>query len=217
MATTLTMVYALGLPILGMIVAVTATLLAWSAAREGPRFEPRTKGMRNVFLVLPATLVLFGYATYFLAAAADDVNPAILEASALAYGAPALAVGIGEALVFWRGVPALFKDLTSFGRTTVVATLPEVGALFGYAISFLILGVGHGQIGDPAPAIAASTRAALWVTGSGVATTVGGFLAMSPPEIHTKRAWKRGLLLGVPTLPIGAILFGLAFIEIGSF
>lgn len=80
MATTLTALYVLGLPLVGTIVAVAATLLAWTDVKN--RAEPsfaKTRGMRNVFAVLPVTITLFGFSFYtILQNAPQTTAPAIL-------------------------------------------------------------------------------------------------------------------------------------------
>src|SRR5213593_1245849 len=143
MASTLAAIYTLAFPAVGTIVAIAMTLFAWTIAKgreRGMSFDPRLPTMRLVLLVLPITLILFGFGLFLLiSAASDNTAAAILEVSGFAFGASALAVGFAEAVIFWYGVAGLQKDISSFSRTIVLAVVPEMGALLAFAIAFLIL------------------------------------------------------------------------------
>src|SRR2546422_11506387 len=124
MASALAAVYALGFPALGAITAIAMTQFAWSVAKgreKGMSFDPRLLGMRTILLVLPLSLIIFGVTLFLvISAASGDSAPAVLDVSAFAFGASAIAGGLAEAIILWYGVAALQKDGPSFYRTLVL-------------------------------------------------------------------------------------------------
>ncbi|HKZ63961.1 MAG TPA: hypothetical protein VJ400_05925 [Thermoplasmata archaeon] len=222
MASELAILSLFGFPAAGCVIAWIFTGRAWAAGRERhPSADlSRIQGMAIVLVVLPVTLLLFGFALYMLLAVFPDepLPTAVVEASARAYGIPALLAALGEAIAIRRALQATFADVRLFGKGLVGVVLPETAVLFGFAVAFLIL-MGFRSLPPTATVEAFSISAgnAAWYVAIGaLAAPAAGLLFSQSWSPENEATWKKAIVLAA--LPTYAFLgmFVLAFLELNA-
>jgi F0F1-type ATP synthase membrane subunit c/vacuolar-type H+-ATPase subunit K len=188
--------YAIGFPLIGVILAIAASLVSWRSARKDVGLANRPPSARlAVFVELALVPLLFGAALSFLIEGrADERPPEQLEWAARAYGIPGMMTGFAFALIFFRGTGHTVRVPTDFGRTIVVATLPQTAALFAFSIGFLILGQDPSE--GSADVIVDASRSAAWLMiGASLVAPVQGYAMMTFWRFE-KRRWMLAILVG---------------------
>src|SRR3972149_3153130 len=98
--------YALGLPALGMIIALSLGFLSWNSATESMTRKAKRVLTGRIFVLLQISVIplLFGIAIYILyLGRIDDLPAAQIEWGALAYGFPGMMAGPAPGIGFQPG------------------------------------------------------------------------------------------------------------------
>jgi len=211
--------FSFGLPAIGATAAWLATWASWKEVKAelGPntryKDESTPRARLMVFLVLPGTLLLFGYSAYVLISGRlGEIPDSILEWCALAFGIPGMLTGFGEAIVYRRGVAASFRHPSERGRVITLSVLPETAALFGFATSFLLLGLAGSFAGPPAVLADAARNSVLFVSLGAIGAPVTAVLPMTAYDYQTQSTFLRGVRRSVGGTSMMAVGFLLAYL-----
>lgn len=209
--------YAIGLPLVGLLAAVSSAALSWKSGTGGMDAAARKRSRKRliVFLELPAFLALFGAVGAFLIVGhSDDLPSAQLEWAALCVGVPGMLTGFGHAIIYHRGVAHSIRTSIDFGRVVVLATLPQSAALFGFAMGFLILGQDVGGSVSAADVVEASRAAALYLIGGSLVAPVEAYAMVAYWRFEPGERWIRGVLVGTGIEVVLLVAFTLAFLSL---
>lgn len=220
MASALVYLFLVGFPSIGVLAAWLVALRSLRAARASRVSTPEGEvpGAVMMFLVLPASLLLFSLSLLFLFAGRsyDTSLTAAFEFGAMAYGLPALLAGFGIAIVYHKGVGSGVGNRELFSQTFTTAAMPVTPAIFGLMISLLILGPVSHYAGEPQAIVDWAMRAAFYISMGGLGAPLGAFLAASAWDFKSRDAWIPALFRALPGEVVSIVSFILAFLSIRS-
>lgn len=202
------------LPVAG---ALAAWLAIWRQLHVAKRQHSAEalralRGKVVVLGVLPSTLLLFAFAVAFLYLLGPrPVGGAFLTYGGMAYGIPALLTGLGQAIVYHRGLPSMVRNERIFGRLVVGSVFPEVVVEFGFAVSFLILGLSRG----PSPEdLVNAGRAALLVSVGALAAPASAIAFVRTWDWESLPGFRRAVAFSAAVLVVPAVFFALALLAL---
>jgi len=131
--------------------------------------------------------------------ATDARTSSLVEAAAMAYGIPSLLSGIGTGIVFSRGISKAIQDDKLFSRVLVYVMHPLTAAVFGFVISFLILGhiLPFSLVPEPPHSgitVESAWRAAIFSSIGGIAAPFSAILSTSYRDAWQPRGMGRALI-----------------------
>lgn len=214
----LVLIILLGLPAVGALLAWFAALRSWHVARSRISSDLEARGARGrlmIFVVLPATQILFGLVIFFLVLG-ENIPDATSVPAALASGGPGLFAGLGMSLIFRRGIGLAVMSKRGFARVLTLAVIPSMSAMFGVVVSFFLIGGGSMTVGAASFGLEVTwTAAALAVVGA-IGGLLSAWLASSSWDFRTMELWPKALIRsGWGELITGAT-FGVAMAVLGQ-
>jgi len=217
MAAETLLAYALGLPALGMIIALSLGFLSWNSATESMTRKAKRVLTGRLFVLLQISVIplLFGIAIYILyLGRIDDLPAAQIEWGALAYGFPGMMAGLAHGIVFHRGVAHAIATPRDFGPTVVLSVLPATAALFGLSLSFLILGLGSAGPASASVVVEAARQSALYMSGGSLAVPAMAYAMVRAWNFRSLETWRKALLVGAAFDVVVLLGFTLSFLAL---
>jgi len=182
-------------PAVGALTAWVAALRSWRTARTQISSDAEVREARGKMIalaVMPATLIVFGFAASLLVLG-ETTPDAIAQPAALAYGVPGFLSGLGTAIIYRRGLLTAVTSKQGFGRVMPLAVMPETSAVFGMVVSNLLIGRASSFTGvTPSGTETAWLVSALAMVG-GIGGPVSAWLAASAWDFTTTKTWPRAL------------------------
>ena len=213
MASLLVYVYALGLPLIGAIIAWTAILIARSSivsSSSGSAEPSRMRARIIAYLEHSSTPLVFGAVLTFLISRKTGSTPDfILESAAMAVGIPAFLAGIGISITYYRGIRKLAKNPAAFGRVLTIAVLPVSTAILGMVVSFLMLG-------EASMTAESSQLTASLMSVGGIGAVLSAYLATSFDEEWCLTGFSRAIIRGTLGECVTLVFFSLAMLSFGA-
>lgn len=209
--------YALGLPAIGMTIALSLGLVSWSSTTESMTTKARRLLTGRLLVLLQISVIpgLFGVAIYILyLGRIDDLPAAQIEWGALAYGFPGMMAGLAHGIVFHRGVAHAMTTPRDFGPTVVLSVLPGTAALFGLSLSFLILGQTSAGPASARAVVEAARQSALYMSGGSLAVPAMAYAMVRAWNFRSLETWRKALLVGAALDAIVLVGFALSFLAL---
>jgi len=186
----------IGSPAIGALIAWFAALRSWRSLTLGVSAGSAFRESRRLLvplLVLPSTLIVYGLVVS-LSVLGEDVPDTVALPSAFSYGVPGLLAGLGTAVIYRQGVRAAVASTQDFARVLVLAVMPQVSAVFGLIVAFLLIGGGSGRIGDRLFGTDAQWLVSALAMVGGFGGPAGAWLAASAWDFATTKTWPRALV-----------------------
>ena len=186
----------IGFPAIGALAAWFAALRSWRSLTLGVSGGSALPEMRRrlvPLLVMPSTLIVYGLVVSLIVLG-EDVPDTVALPSAFSYGVPGLLAGLGTAVIYRLGVRSAVASTQDFGRVLVLAVMPQVSALFGLIVAFLLVGGGSSRVGDMLFGTDAPWLVSALAMVGGFGGPAGAWLAASAWDFATTRTWPRALV-----------------------
>jgi F0F1-type ATP synthase membrane subunit c/vacuolar-type H+-ATPase subunit K len=201
------LVYFIGLPLLGTLIALYFAFSAHkkvaNAIMHEKDSELRIRGGRMklmVMMMLPFTAVIFGFAGFILLSKPSRIlEESIITAIGINIGLAGLFCALGEGAIMHGAAKDMIKKPENFGKHLVPMTNCEISLIFAFVVLFLSL--------DSTASIGQITTANYIMAIASVGGLVSGVLvAMVEPTRFTRR-----LYLSLISAIAGVIGFVIAY------
>ncbi|MCK4445151.1 MAG: hypothetical protein KAW09_11445 [Thermoplasmata archaeon] len=162
--------------------------------------EAQMKQRTLISLELPATVVLFSFALWFIAVSKEELADDLYIAACLNMGVSGFIVAIAEGYHVRVNTKAIFEDPELWGKSIVCMTVAEVAVLWSFAIAFLTLSRYEGTV--------TNLLEPNYIT---MVASVGSLVAVLLMTKASLEDFTKKIMLSMPGLFISMIGFGLAY------